>query len=53
MSLKKDKTKLTVFPKKSEKRISIRREKNWKYIFFKFGYDFVIIFIVVFGFQYT
>ena len=33
MSLKKDKTKLTVFQKKSEKRISTKREKLEVYIF--------------------
>ena len=32
--------------------IYIEREKNCKLIFFKFGHDFVIIYIVVFGFQY-
>ena len=33
-------------------RHNIDREKNCKLIFFKFGHNFVIICIVVFGFQY-
>ena len=53
-------TKITVFQKKKkkkererEKHISNKREKLEVYILFKFGHDFVIVFIVVFGFQYT
>ena len=59
MRLKKEMTKITVFQKKKkkkrerEKHISNKREKLEVYILFKFGHDFVIVFIVVFGFQYT
>ena len=61
MRLKKEMTKITVFQKKKkkkiererEKHISNKREKLEVYILFKFGHDFVIVFIVVFAFQYT